>query len=65
MPTRTLNLVRSIDSPGVSGVSVDGLVGVAGPNKVLLGFLRRVAIGGVWVRSLVFYRDGGSKTWVN
>ncbi|MEM4854724.1 MAG: hypothetical protein QXE75_04825 [Sulfolobales archaeon] len=45
MPTKTLNLIRSIDSGGIVG-SIEELVELAKLNKVLLGFLRRVGYEG-------------------
>lgn len=46
MLTRTLNLVRSIDSGSVVGGNLGELVELARLNRVLLGFLRRVGYGG-------------------
>lgn len=42
MPTRTLRLIRSIDSGSVSGECVNDLAELARLNKILLGFLRRI-----------------------
>ena len=41
MPTKTLNLIRSIDSGGIGGGSIEELAELAKLNKVLLGFLSR------------------------
>ncbi|MEM2046018.1 MAG: hypothetical protein QXO20_07585 [Candidatus Bathyarchaeia archaeon] len=46
MPTRTLKLVRSIDSGDIAGDSIEELAELAKLNKVLLGFLRRVGYQG-------------------
>jgi len=46
MPTRTLKLVRSIDSGDVADGSIEELAELAKLNKVLLGFLRRVGYRG-------------------
>ncbi|MEM0253530.1 MAG: hypothetical protein QXK78_03110 [Candidatus Bathyarchaeia archaeon] len=46
MPTRTLKLVRSIDSGDIAGDSIEELAELAKLNKVLLGFLRRVGYRG-------------------
>lgn len=45
-PTRTLNLMRSIDSGRIAKGSVEDLSELARLNKVLLGFLRRIGYGG-------------------
>jgi len=44
--TKTLNLIRSIDSGGIGGGSIEELAELAKLNKVLLGFLRRIGYKG-------------------
>ena len=46
MSTKTLNLIRSIDSGGIAGGSIEELAELAKLNKVLLGFLRRIGYKG-------------------
>lgn len=46
MPTRTLNLLKSIDLGRVVGESLEELVELASLNKVLLGFMRRIGYNG-------------------
>ncbi|MEM2687634.1 MAG: hypothetical protein QW796_04725 [Thermoproteota archaeon] len=46
MQTHTLNLIRSIDSGSIVDGSFEELAELAGLNKVLLGFLRRIGYEG-------------------
>jgi len=46
MPTKTLKLLRSIDSGSIVGGSIEELAELAELNKLLLGFLRRVGYEG-------------------
>jgi len=44
--TKTLKLIRSIDSGSIVDGSIEELAELAGLNKVMLGFLRRICYDG-------------------